>query len=414
MATDVCECAANWRIEMTDLLTGEVRYVVTPEQFEFETNFLQAGRGSITFNTRTSEATNGSVLINPNDIAPGEAGIYFARIQGGVATPAEPVNMFGGYIETLESGSDGRVTLGFSEMQKYLDYRLIRSDLSWIGVNQNAIAAALVEYTRGANLSGGSIDPIPGPGIQLFGSANLSAINRDRNYLGVDRKVIGEAIKEYIQIINGPVYQMSHFRNSGVWRSVMGFSDEVEQFTAIKTIEWSHLSDLSIGLDANGLANTIDAFGEPFADGTPNIQTQPNPAAGFLARFDAAPTFDGVSVPATLNQHAAGYQEDHYGTTVEVKLFLSGLEYGQTSGGPTLTLDDLSPGFEVALDVRSPYWVLEAGPQFPSSYVTRVGRVSVAAGLEGPEQVTVQIVSDAETPGTPGFISGSPSDCVDC
>lgn len=413
MTADVCECAGNWRIELTDLLTGDVRYVVTPIQFEFETAFMEPGRGSITFNARTTEAVNNSVLINPEFMMPSEAGIYFSRIHGGAATPNEPANMFGGYIETLQSGSDGAVTLGFSEMQKYLDFRLIRSDLSWTGVNQNTIPAALVEYTRGANLSGGSVDPIPGPGIQLFGSAGLSATLRDRNYAGVDRKVIGEAIKEYTQIIGGPVYQMSNFRNSGNWRSVMRFTDEVEQ-TDVKTIEWSHLRDLGIGVDGNGLANTIDAFGDPFEDGTPNIQTQANPAAGFLARFDAAPTFDGVSVPATLNGHAAGYQQDHYGATSEVKLYFSGLEYGQTPGDPTLTLDDLVPGYEVALDVRSPYWVLEAGPQFPSSYVTRVGRVSVAVGPEGPEQVTAQIVYDVDAPGSPGFINGSPSDCEDC
>lgn len=413
MATDVCECAANWRIEMTDLLTGVVQHTITPIQFEFETTFLEAGRGSITFNLRTSEVTNGEVFQNLEEISPGLAGIFFSRIRGGAATPQDPVHMFGGYIETLESGSDGTVTLGFSEMQKYLDFRLIRSDLSWSGVNQNVIPATLVEYTRGENVSGGSVDPIPGPGIPLFGAAALGSVLRDRTYLGVDRKPIGEAIKEYLQIIDGPVYQMSHVRNPDGWRSVMRFSDVVEQ-TEVKTIEWSQLTDLSINLDANGLANTIDAFGEPFADGSPNIQTQPNPASTFQPRWDAAPSFPTVSNPSTLNGHASGYQQDHYGTTVDVRLFFSGLEYGQTTGGPTLTLDDLVPGYEVALDVRSPYWELEAGPQFISSYVAQVGRVSVAVGLEGPEQVTVQIISADAGPGSPGFISGSPNNCEDC
>src|SRR3546814_19170681 len=81
-------------------------------------------------------------------------------------------------------------------------------------------------YTRGANLSGGTVDPIPGPGIQLFGAAAPGVVLRDRNYIGVERKNIGEAIKEYIQILDGPVYQMFHFRNPTGWRSVMRFRSE--------------------------------------------------------------------------------------------------------------------------------------------------------------------------------------------
>lgn len=412
---DVCECAANWRIELTNLLTGEVRHVVTPTQFEFETSFLEAGRGSLSFNARSPEFTGGQILQNLQDVAPGEAAVYISRIHGGTATPQEPIPMFGGYVETMQTGSDATITLGMAEMQKYLDFRLIRSDLSWTNVNQNVIPASLVDYTRGANLNGGSVDPIPGPGIQLFGSAGLTSLpGRDRNYSGIARKNIGEAIKEYIQIINGPVYQMSHFRNDGVWRSVMRFTDEVEQFTDIKTVEWSQLTDLAFSLDANGLANMIDAFGDPEEDGTPRIYTAPNPAETFLARFDAAPTFSGVTNLTTLNNHAFGYQNDHYSTALNLQLMFSGLEYGQVGGAPTLTLDDLVPGYEVALDIDSGFWKFEAGPQFPSSYKARVGRVSVSVGLEGPEQVSVQVIAEDPGPGSPGFITGGEVDCVDC
>ena len=411
---DVCECAGNWRIEIANLLTGEVRHVVTPISFEFETVFLDAGRGSLTFNGRTPETTGGQVLTNLGDVAPGEAAIYFSRIRGGLATPDNPIHMFGGYVETMQTLSNGEITLGIAEMQKYLDFRLIRSDLSWSDTNQNSIPADLVDYTRGANLSGGSVDPIPGPGIQLFGSSGLSAITRDRTYLGIDRKVIGEAIKEYIQILNGPVYQMYHYRNPGGWRSVIRFTDEVEQ-GEVKTVEWSQLRDLSFSLDSNGLANTVDAFGEPFADGSPNIQTHANPASTFLPRFDAAATFPTVSSVPTLNNHAFGYQEDHYSLALDLRLMFSGLEYGQTAGGTTLTLDDLIPGNEVALDINSGLWKFEAGPQFESSYQARVGRVSVSVGLEGPEQVTAQIISGEDGgPGSPGFIGAGPVDCEDC
>src|SRR3546814_11966753 len=106
--------------------------------------------------------------------------------------------------------------------------------------------------------------------------------------------------------------QMSHFRTPTGWRSVMRFSDEVEQFTDIKTVEWSQLTDLSVGIDGNELANVIAAFGDPEEAGTPPIFTAPNPAARFLPRFHAAPTFSGVSSLLTLNTHPFVYQNAHH------------------------------------------------------------------------------------------------------
>src|SRR3546814_14560594 len=85
------------------------------------------------------------------------------------------------------------------------------------------------------------------------------------------------------------------------------------------------LTDLSVGIDGNELANVIDAFGDPEEDGTPRIFTAPNPAAGFLPRFDAAPTFSGVSSLVTLNQPAFGYQNDHYGRSEERRVGKEGV-----------------------------------------------------------------------------------------
>jgi hypothetical protein len=96
---------------------------------------------------------------------------------------------------------------------------------------------------------------------------------------------------------------------------------------------------------------------------------------------------------------------------MNVQLSFSGLEYGQAAGPITLTLDDLVPGNVVNVDIRSPYWVVDGGPDMEGTHIPSIGRVSVAAGLEGPEQVTAQIFVDSfptNALGTP------PDDCVDC
>lgn len=415
---DVCECAANWRVELTDLLTGAITHAITPVSFEFETAFLEAGRGTITFNRRgeSSDVFNAG-YVSVNDMMPGTTGIFFQRIRGGNATPNDPVNMFGGFIETFQGNSDGTVTLGFAEMQKYLDYRLIRSDLVFAGISQVSIARDLVMYARGENINGGSVDPSPSLGIPLIGGFGASAFNRDRTYLGDERPVIGELLRQLIGVINGPIYQMFHYRTSGIvgltdnWYSEMGFFDDITQPSPAKFITWDHVSDFTLNLDANELANQVDAFGDPNEDGTPRIATADSPVP-FEPRYDAAPAFQGITDLISLGQQAFGYQQDHLYSTLNLQLNFTGLEYG-SAPTPTLNIDDFLPGYNVNVDIDSPNWRFEGGPDMPDAgtHIPTVGRVSVSVGNEGPEQVTVQIIVD-EFPGN--MLSGAPSSCVDC
>lgn len=397
-----CECAPNWRIELVLLVTGEVLKVIIPTQFEFETGFMTAGQGSITFNRhgiRAFSTRADSGFLQMLQMYPKAVGIYFQRTAGGDATPANPVPMFGGVIETFDGNGDGTVTLGFNEIQSYLDQRMIRSDLTFTGVDQRMIAQDLVLYASGTNAGGGSVDPIPGPGIQLIGgSAGPGGIMRDRTYLAVDRKFLGEALREFTQIINGPVYSMDHFRQtiSDVWTSQMTFRNTWFQETPFPVIAWHHLRDIGFSMDGNEIANLVDAFGEPDVDGNPLIETfWTGGTVANMPRYDAAPTFDGVSVAATLFDQAHGYQVDHHDLAGNLRLYFSGLDYGLAAGESPLNIGDLTPGNEVALDISSPHWSIKGGYTFDTSDAhPKIARLSVGVGLEGPEQVTVQIMEE--------------------
>src|SRR3546814_1328400 len=88
---------------------------------------------------------------------------------------------------------------------------MIRSDLVFSTIDQNVIAASLVDYANGNNITGGSVDPVAGPGIQLVGNTSGPlTIDRDRTYVGNERKFLGEAIRDFIQILAGPVYRLEH------------------------------------------------------------------------------------------------------------------------------------------------------------------------------------------------------------
>jgi len=414
----VCECAANWRVELTDLLTGAVTSAIVPVSFEFETSFMEAGRGTITFNRRGNSPGLDAGYVSVNDSMPATTGIFFQRLRGGTATPNNPVNMFGGYVETFEGNSDGTVTLGFTEMQKYLDHRLIRSDLVFTGLSQTFLGRDLVMYARGENINGGSVDPSPSLGIPLIGGLGASAITRDRTYLAKDRQVIGDMIKQLVGVENGPVYEMFHYRTSGIpgltdnWYSELGFFDALTQPSPAKFITWHHLTDFKLGLDSNGIANQIDAFGDAEEDGTPRIATADSPVP-FEPRFDAAPAFSGVTNLISLGQNASGYQDDHMFASLNLQMNFTGLDYGQAAGDPTLNIDDLLPGRHVNVDVDSPHWRFDGGPDMPDSgtHIPTIGRVSLAVGQEGAEQVTVQLTVDS-FPGN--MLSAPPSDCVDC
>lgn len=398
-----CECAANWRVELVELTTGIPLAVVVPVSFEFETDFLQAGRGSITFHRKGIGQNND--LLNERDpftgfqyvplfnMYPKRMGIYISRLEGGGATSLAPVPMFAGIVDTLDGTSAGFVTLGFTEIQAYLDMRLIRSDLTFTAVDQTEIAAQLVAYAQGTNTLGGSTDPDPAEGIELYGvSVPTLGTNRDRTYLAKDRQFIGDQLSELIGVNGGPVYQMEHIRSGGLWRSNMNFYDEIPQ-TAVKTISAANVQDFKVSLEGKDLANLIDAMGQADIDGIRPIATSGYSALLIsMPRYDATPVYDTVSDTAVLLTHAVGYARDHNDAASEFQFMFSGLDYGGPNNVNTLDIGDLVPGNQVHLDVHSQNWRINTVDL--AETVARIGRVSVSVPQKGTEQVSAQVVSN--------------------
>lgn len=409
------ECAGNWRVELVELTTGSVVSVVVPLSFEFQSNFLTPGRGSITFHRKgvgqandiLAELVLASVYLPTVDMYPRRVGIYISRMSGGGATEFAPVPMFAGIIDTLRGSANGLVTLGFFEIQQFLAYRSIRSDLVFTAVDQTDIASELVLYARGENTLGGSVDPDPAVGIRLFGTSNPTlGTNRDRTYLANERPTIGRMIDNLLGVLGAPIYQMTHSRSAlGVWTSFMNFYDEVPQ-TVIKTISAANLTDFTVALEGNELASMIDAFGKPSDDGTPLIAT--NDGTGNLPfsmpRYDATPAYPTVSDFNELLENAEGYTAEHLDTAAAFTFMFSGLDYTGPNGLDPLNIGDLVPGNQVNLNVRSQNWSFSA-----SSEDVHIGSVSVSVPQEGTEQVTVQVFA-------PGISSLDDLfyPCVDC
>lgn len=419
---DCAECAGNWRVELVELTTGSVVSVVVPVEFEFQSNFLAPGRGTITFhrqgvgqaNDILAEMLIATVYVPMVDMYPRRIGIYISRLAGGAATALAPVPMFAGIVDRLQGAANGLVTLGFFEIQQYLDYRLIRSDLTFTAVDQTEIGAQLVLYARGENTLGGSTDPNPAVPIRLFGNSNPTlGTNRDRTYLANERPTIGRMINNLLGVLGGPVYQMSHSRSGlGVWTSTMEFYDEIPQ-TVIKTISAANLTDFNFVLEGNDLASLIDAFGKPSVDGTPLIAT--NDGTGNLLmsmpRYDATPAYPTVSDFNELLENAQGYTVEHLDVAAEFQFMFSGLDYTGPSGLNPLNIGDLVPGNRVYLNVASQNWRIVADDSLAEA-VARIGSVSVSVPQEGTEDVAVQVI--AEGMDNIASVDGFFYPCVDC
>jgi hypothetical protein len=389
--------------------------------FEFQSNFLTAGRGSITFHRKGVSRTDilvelgaQEVFVPIFDMYPRRIGIYISRLAGGTATGLDPVPMFAGIVDSMAGAANGLVTLGFFEIQQYLEFRLIRSDLTFTAVDQTEIAAQLVLYARGENTLGGSTDSEPANGIRLFGASNPTlGTNRDRTYEADERPTIGRMIDNLLGVIGGPVYQMSHSRSAaGVWTSTMEFYDEIPQ-TVIETISAANLTDFSFALEGNELGNLIDAFGKPADDGTPLIAT--NNGSGSLLvsmpRYDATPAYPTVADFNELLENAQGYTIEHLDVAAQFAFMFSGLDYTGPTGTDPLDIGDLVPGNRIYLDVHSQNWRIQADESLPTAE-TRIGSVSVSVEPEGPEKVTAQVI--AEGMDNIATADGFFYPCVDC
>lgn len=420
----VCGCAQNWRMELVELGTGEIRSAIVPESFEFSTEWLRPGRGSISFYMQGTTPPISEILslntsaerlneVRLNEPYPGDAGIVIQRVNGEGATWAEPHAMFAGIVDSLDIDPSGLITLGLIEINEYPYHRLLRNDISFTSTLQTEIGVGLINYIEFGT-------PTP-PGAALdsewnadensrvtASSAGTPSVVRDRNYAAKGRPTIGKLIEQLTQVQNGPVYVMEHTRDgSGNWQFEFQFYDQDDfdaEFSPTPVIAFSDVDDVKLNVDRRDRANLVEVFSQQ--GGTSVVRTigdadallagiQQQPPRG--QRYDATLTYDSETV-GVLEEYADGVVLDRFDSAGLFSLIFSGIEYS-----PGLNLGTLRPGVLVNLDLadeRLP-WTFRGGPDIaaantdPALFMDdlRVGRVSVSAGAEGSEQVTATVVT---------------------
>lgn len=312
-------CGAGWRVESCALGSGAIQASLPVVSFDAQN--LLSGIGTGTFTIHPQD------VKNLRHIWPRMTSLWVTYYDEFV---------WAGMINGL-SLQNGAISLGCNSIEDYLNHRNIRRTLTYTGVDQNRIAAQLVEYAR-KNL-----------GINLRGAYIPSSQSRDRTYDGVARLNLGEQISALTDISNGPEWRLSATRANGRWTATMTFADSWGENLETTIVSDVQAPDYGLEVNTDSLANVVDAMAsftpESTDDGT-GSGTSPE-AVNLLAtamqlpypygdspyvEYDAALTFQDVTEVSTLQQYADGHLATNKEPYITPRAVLFGREATQGLG----------------------------------------------------------------------------------
>lgn len=300
-----CRCSRDFIVEACDLSSGTVRAVLDPISMDWQSVLNGWGQGTVMAATKD---------LRIRDVWPGLTSVYISRTSGGGgASRSNPVCEFAGMIESVNATEAGTTTVGMVSLESYLNRRTLKGQLEFSGVDQTEIGAALV---RAAEFNG----------IPLFAEAAPSDFARNRTYPPWNRKVIGEALEDLSQVINGFDWELSHSRTDGRWTTTMVFRDFVGVDRTQEVILESdrELSAYALTIDAKDQATWVDAIGS--GEEEDQLLVTAIDGAGIYPEFDATPAWKDVTRLTTLQDHADGYLEDYREPRAAPTFSIAGLD----------------------------------------------------------------------------------------
>lgn len=280
-------CQANWRIELCDLTTGTVKAVYPFLATDWQTVLNDAGRGTVVLATKQ---------VAVADIWPHKTSVYILRTSGDGASVVEPAVEFAGYVEAAKPDDNGATQVGLISIEGYLKHRVITDDLTFTGVPQTQIAAELVNYAAP-------------DGIPLIGVALNSTVERDRAYVGRDKKNVLEALTQLTDVIDGPDWFLTHEKMGGRWVTSMRFTDRISDSPPIVLKSDREANGYAIDIDAKDHATNV--FGVGAGTDEEQLESVQSDESGFYPRFDATPAWSDETLQESLDEQTAGYLDDH-------------------------------------------------------------------------------------------------------
>jgi hypothetical protein len=274
---------------------------------DFETVLNGWGRGTINLATKD---------VKIRDIWPHAVSIYITRIAGPSASPENPVVEFAGYVESISASDSGQTSIGLQSIEEYLNHRMLTNEFARSGAPQTAIARDLVNLAHNND------------GIPLSGAATSSTRLRDRTYEPWDRKIIGEAVVELTEVIDGPDWELEHTRTEGAWSTKMLFRDHVGAARDLTLQSDREANGYGLDVDAANHATYVDGLGS--GEEEDMLVSHAEDGENLYPRFDAAPAWKDVKRLTTLQEHTDGYLADFQDPLAMPSVTIPGFEVDST------------------------------------------------------------------------------------
>lgn len=299
-----CVCGSTFVFEACDFASGTVRAILHPTSASWQDELNSGGTADLSLATK-------DLLIR--DAWPNLTSVYISRIRGDGASSSNPIAEFGGFIDKVSATESGATKVGVQSMNHYLNNRTIKQTQRFSGVQQTQIGQQLVQLAQSN-------------GVPLFASADASDYPRDREYRGYTRKVIGEAIEDLTQVINGVEWEWEHTRANGKWSSTMVFRDRVGLNRGDSVILRSdlELSAYALEINATNQATWVDAIGS--GEEEDQLVATAVDDSGVYPQFDATPAWKDVNRLTTLQSHADGYLDTYQEPTAIPTITVSGID----------------------------------------------------------------------------------------
>lgn len=371
-------CQENWLVEVCDLATGIVRDIWFPINMRFDQGLNSVTDGAITLATRAAAMRS---------LWPGFTSVYISRITGADASRENPVCEFAGIITDIGVSESGTTLVGLKSIEWYLMRRTIRRDMFFTDTNQTTIARLLAEEIHYTVVG---LTAIP-----LYAQNTVSDFNRDRTYYAWSRKLIGEAIVDLTQVIDGPDWELTHARVDGAWSTTMIFRDYLGEDRGITLASDREASAYSISADIESLANS--AIGGGTGDGEDQLLVHIYRPSNPYPQFDATPTWNDVSVILTMIQHVSGYLDANQEPDARPTVTLPGLDIE-----PSL----LRVGDTINVDIQ--YGAINySGP-------SRIVTIAWEVGGDKPEMRTLELLPLTPASQSIALRPAEPVNCEDC
>lgn len=274
-----------YRYLVGDLLSGTIREEIPFSTVKYSHVLNAPGGFSATIGLRHRKATKAN-------LAPARTAIHVER---------DGVIVWSGIMWTVPraNSSAGTLEIGGEGWWSYFRRRRIRTTKEYRDppVDQLAIARDLVDYAQAQ----------PGGNLGIVVGSETSPRTREETYWHYQRKPVGEAVEQLAARQDGFDFAVD-VAYDGTGAIVKTFRLHYPRRGRITDVVWelgANLEDLTQAEDATAAANLIDALGNGDGDNMLIATAADTSQLAAYPLLEDTVSYTDVSVPATLQAHAA-------------------------------------------------------------------------------------------------------------